>query len=420
MHLRTRLLPALALAAVVPLAACTSAGDPPTEVRPVTAEPRDEGEDEHDHGHAEEVASPRPRLVITYDGGVLVVDALSLDVVADLPVDGFTRLSPYGDDRHVLVSAPGGFRVLDTGTWSTEHGDHAHHHVADPVLTDVTFPAEEPGHAIPHAGTLALFDDGTGEVALLELDADLADGAPSAERLTLPEPHHGFAVPLDDGGLLVTVGDSDARTGVALLDADGTEVSRFEECPGVHGEAVLGEVALAGCEDGVVLVRDGEYTKLTSPDAFGRIGNLYVTEASTVAVGDYKQDPEGGLALHELALVDTSSATLDVVHLPEGVEYTWRGVGRGGDGEVVVLGTDGALHVLDEAGALVASHPVIDPWTAPEEWQTAHPALVVVDETAWVTDPATDQVHAVDVPTGEVFRSAPLPATPNEVTVVHP
>lgn len=418
MHRRTRLLPALALATAASLAACTSAVDPPTAAGTVIAQPR--GADGHRDGRAEEVASPRPRLVTTYDGGVLVLDALSLDDVANLPVDGFTRLSPAGDGRHVLVAAPGGFRVLDTGTWSTEHGDHAHHHVAEPVLTDVTVPADQPGHAVPHAGRLALLDDATGEVTVLALDRPLADDPPPAWRLTLPEPHHGFAVPLDDGGLLVTVGDEDARTGLAVLDGDGTEVSRFEECPGVHGEATLGDVVLAGCGDGVALVRDGAYTQLTSPDGFGRTGNLYVTETSTVAVGDHKDDPAGGLALHELALVDTTSDTLDVVTLPGGVRYTWRGVGRGGDGEVVVLGTDGALHVLDEAGRPVASHPVVDPWTAPDEWQTAHPALVVVDETAWVTDPATDTVHAVDVPTGEVFRSAPLPATPNELVVVHP
>ncbi len=53
---------------------------------------------------ASEVATAQPRLALTYDGGVLVVDEEELTVVDDFALDGFNRLSPAGDGRHVLIS----------------------------------------------------------------------------------------------------------------------------------------------------------------------------------------------------------------------------------------------------------------------------------------------------------------------------
>jgi len=94
-------------------------------------------------------------------------------------------------------------------------------------------------------------------------------------------------------------------------------------------------------------------------------------------------------------------------------------VARGPNDETLLLGTDGALHVLDsETGEVTASYPVIDPWEGPVEWQDAHPALVVLGDTAYVTDPATKSIHAVDIATGAVGASAELPAAPNEIAAV--
>ena len=66
-----------------------------------------------------EAAAATPRLTVTYDGGVQVLDATTLEVLADLPLAGFNRLNPAGDGRHVMVSTEGGFRVLDAGTWGS-------------------------------------------------------------------------------------------------------------------------------------------------------------------------------------------------------------------------------------------------------------------------------------------------------------
>src|SRR3712207_7512842 len=81
--------------------------------------------------------------------------------------------------------------------------------------------------------------------------------------------------------------------------------------------------------------------------------------------------------------------------------------------------TDGALHVIDPGtGTLERSVPVVAPWEEPLEWQQPRPTLHVLDGTAYVTEPATRQVHAVDVVTGAVWRSADVGGGPHELAGV--
>jgi len=362
--------------------------------------------------------SATPRLALTYDGGILVLDAETLSVVGESELGGFNRINPAGDERHVVVTTEEGFRVLDTGTWSEAHGDHAHHYVTAPSLTDVTFEADKPGHVVHHAGRTVLFDDGTGRVESFD-PAALADGKPETATFTTPVAHHGVAVELADGRLITTIGDAKTRTGIAVHDAARTEIARSEQCPGVHGEAVAAdETVVFGCQDGLLIYRDGAITKVTSPDPYGRIGNQAGSESSAVVLGDYKSDPDAELERPQrVSLTDTATGELRLVDL--GTSYTFRSLGRGPFGEALVLGTDGALHVIDPAtGAVVRRVPVIDPWTEPEKWQSPRPALFVQGFTAYVTDPATNRIHAVDVEKGEVTATAELPHTPDEITGV--
>ncbi|PZF80091.1 zinc metallochaperone AztD [Jiangella anatolica] len=394
----------LALSAVL-LTAC-GADDSPSSRS--TSTPANDG--------AQEVDAAQSRLVATYDGGVMVIDGESLEVVATFEVDGFTRVNAAGDGRHVLVSAGEAFRVLDTGAWSEEHGDHQHHYTDDPALTDTAFEADHPGHVVRHAGTTVLFSDGSGRIELFAAD-ELADGAPETEVVMADQPHHGVAVQLANDELLVTLGDETTRTGAKVLDADRAEIARNEDCPGVHGEAVADdETIVVGCENGVLVYRDGAFTKIASPDPYGRIGNQAGSEDSAVVLGDYKVDPDAELERPErVSLIDTATNTLRLVDL--GVSYTFRSLGRGPAGEALVLGTDGAIHVIDPATAQVTTTiPVIEPWSEPVEWQQPRPALVVEGDTAYVTDPAARELHAVDLVSGAVTASGSLPQVPNELT----
>lgn len=387
----------------------------------------DTDESDTDESGAVEAAAATPRLVLTYDGGLLVVDAATLDEVADLPLAGFTRVNAAGDGRHVLVSAAGGWQVLDAGAWTRAHGDHSHHYTAAPRLTDLLVEADEPGHVVVHDDLTTLFDDGTGAATVLPADGwtdavEVGDLAPT-RTWTAPAPHHGVAVASADGILLVTRGTEEARTGAALLDASDAELAVSDDCPGVHGEGAanedVGEAYLVvGCENGLLAFHGDHVHKITSPDAFGRIGNAFGTGDSAVVLTDYKTDPEGGIGLDAITLTDVAAETMTIVDIGD-AQYTWRGLARGEDGEALVLGTDGDLRVLDPAtGALVRSIEVIGDWEVPQEWQTAHPALTVLDGMAFVTDPATQSIHAVDYVGGTVWRSAELSHATNELAGV--
>jgi len=364
-----------------------------------------------------EAPAVRPRLALSYDGGVAVLDAGSLELVGTVALDGFVRLNAAGDGRHALVSTTGGFHVLDVGTWGEAHGDHAHYFNAAPLLTDVVFPAETPGHVVVHAGRTVLFDDGTGTV--LAVDSSAVGAGPAAgdpRGLTTPEAHHGVAVELSDGTMLVTEGNQERRTGVRALGADGEVRAESTQCPGVHGEAVAaGEAVVFGCTDGALVYADGGFAKIDSPDADGKLGTLVGSSASGVVLGDYTSESRAiADGASRIALVDTTSGSMRVVDLPTG--YTFRSLGRGTHGEVLVLGTDGALHVIDpDSGELTASIAVVEPWEAPADWQEARPTLLVFDGSAYVTDPVRRMVHAVDVETEQVWRSGELEVAANEI-----
>lgn len=411
-----------ALAALV-LGACAGDDEHSASTAPETDEQHEQedgaSDDEAGAGSADqELSAPASRLVATYDGGVLVIDGETLEVVETFEMDGFNRLNPAGDGQHVLISTAEAFRVLDTGVWAEPHGDHEHYYARPPVLTDVEFETDHPGHVVRHAGKTVLFSDGTGRVEIFDSDA-LGDGAPDTEVYMVDEPHHGVAVELESGELLVTIGDADSRTGVKVLDDDGDEILRNEDCPGVHGEAAApDDTIVIGCEDGVLIYQEGAITKIDSPDDYGRIGNQAGSEESPVVLGDYKVDPDAELERPErISLIDTTTGALDFVDL--GTSYSFRSLARGPHGEALVLGTDGALHVIDaEAAEVTASHPVVGEWEEPLQWQDPRPTIFVQGHTAYVTEPAANKIHAVDVHDGTILTSATLPETPNELTGV--
>jgi hypothetical protein len=357
-----------------------------------------------------EKATAHGRVAVATPGGISVLDPRTLEVVDEFTTEEFTRLNAAGDGRHVFVTTTKGFQLLDT---------------AEPRLTDAVVPATAAGHVVRHGDKTVLFDDGTGTTSIFET-ADLAasgDAPAATSTHTAEAAHHGVSIVLEDGTLLTTVGDETSRSGAVALTKEGgdwTENASSKECPGIHGEGTAADEAVVfGCEDGALLYADGAFEKLSAPDEFGRMGNAYVSETSPIVVGDYKTDPDAeGYLLNSVALIDTKKRSLDVVDLPDEVQYTFRDVARGPDDLAYILATDGAIHVLDPAtGDLVDTFPVVEPWEGPVEWQDAHPAISVDGDTAYVTEPAANAVHAVDLTTGRTTASVELDSTPNEIAV---
>lgn len=369
-------------------------------------------------GKVVEEGSRTPRLAITHDEGVIVLDAVTLELLGEFPLEGFTRLNPVGDDRHLMVTEGDGFRVLDLGGYTLPHGDHDHHHSTRPTLTEMTFPAKHPGHVVVHDGRTVLYGDGDGSIRSFDSDElrDGATGKPEVTTRTERTPHHGVAVEREDGSVVTTVGTEDERSGIVIRDAKGKKLASSDECPGIHGEAAArGGALVFGCEDGLLLVKGKRITKVDAPDDYGRIGNQAGSEESPFVLGDYKTDPDAELERpKQVSVTDTRDGSLRLVDLP--ASYSFRSLERGPDGEGVVLGTDGRLHLIDMAKGEVSRFvDVVDEWTEPTDWQQPRPTVHVQDGTAYVTDPASKELHLVDLHSGEVISSGALPVVPNEI-----
>ncbi|MDI6022610.1 zinc metallochaperone AztD [Leucobacter sp. UT-8R-CII-1-4] len=350
------------------------------------------------------------RVAVSYEGGIAVLDPETLEVLQEFSTEEFTRLNTFGDKRTVAVTTSAGFQMLDT---------------ADLKLTDLVFDAKTAGHVVAHEGKTVLYDDGTGTTTVLDTAAFAGGYQAPAETstYTAAAPHHGVSIVLRDGTLLTTVGDSNGRSGAAALhphDDHWHEEAVSNECPGIHGEGTAAnEVVVFGCENGALLYANGEFTKLTAPDSYGRMGNAFVSETSPLVVGDYKNDPDAeGYLLSAVTLIDTEKQSYEVVNLPAEVRYTFRDIARGPGDLAYILSNDGQIHVLDPAsGKLTDSYPVVDPWQGPAEWQDAHPAIKVNGDIAYITEPATNSVHAVDLKSGKILASSEFDFTPNELAV---
>ena len=371
-----------------------------------------------------EVGALSPRIVLAHEGGVVTLDSADGSVLNETPVEGYVRLNPAGDGRHVAVSASDAITMYDTGLLVQGHGDHFHYYVQDPALTDLSVEAPMPGHVVPHGDRTALLADGTGAITLID-PAALGEGELDVlEETATEDPHHGVAVPLEDGGLLTTQGTEDSRSTVQVLDADGEVTAQTDDCPGVHGEAAAqptdaGDVISLGCENGSVIYRDGEFHKVEIEGDYQRSGNQKGHEDSPIVLADLKveADPAGGIERPtEIALIDTRSDTQQVVDL--GSEYWFRSLDRGPEGEALVLTADGELNILDpETGEILHEVPVAEKWSEPENWQEPGPMMSVADGTAFVVDPAAQTLTMVDVASGEIYRELELPVVPHEIQV---
>ncbi|MZD52759.1 zinc metallochaperone AztD [Streptomyces sp. SID5606] len=381
---------ALALATAMALTACGGGDDASSD-----AEPKKQTK-------SSDAAAVENPVVASYDGGLYILDGGTLKLAKTIELPGFNRVNPAGDEDHVVISTDSGFRLFDA---------------ARQEFTGVEYKGSKPGHVVRHGGKTVLFTDGTGEVNAFD-PAELAGGKqPKTRSYTSAEPHHGVAIELADGELLTTLGTEEKRTGALVLDKDGKEIARSEDCPGVHGEAAAqGEVVGLGCEDGVLLYKDGEFTKVDAPGEYARTGNQAGSDASPILLGDHKTDPEAELERPtRISLIDTRTAKMRLVDL--GTSYSFRSLARGPHGEALVLGTNGVLHVIDpETGKVERKIDAVGDWTEPLDWQQPRPTLFVRDHTAYVSDPGKRRLHSFDLDSGEKVTSVTLSKGTNELS----
>ena len=242
--------PVLAAALGLALSTTACAGQSPGgDDRPAAA-----AEPTGGHGFvagAAELAEPQLQLSYLDDGG----EAHALDLLtgetAHVGSIGPTS-SVVSDGRFLFaVSDPAGqLTVVDTGTWTVDHGDHTHYYRAEARVVgsldwggDVRVGSSEQ--------VTALFSPVTGEGLVLDRAA-LGQGEIEPLTRTTGAPHDGVLLPLGD----LLVGTEPDR--VTVLDGSGEPVGESAACPQVRGGAVTRVGVVVSCADGAVLVTEAD------------------------------------------------------------------------------------------------------------------------------------------------------------------
>lgn len=350
---------------------------------------------------AEATSKVRSTILVTHADGVLALDARTLKPVARIATSSRPTVATSEDQRH--------FFLIQGDRGLVQIGDLR----GTPHLNPLRLNAAKPSHVVSHGNTTAIFDDGTGTVQLLK-KSDL-DRASATIRTLSPFPaHHGVAMPIDKGRLLVSMPGKEPgqRVGFARVKASNGRIEkRWSNCPKIHGEAeAAGGVVAFGCEDGVVMYRKGKVSKAYEPanGPEGFSSHLAGSEESPIIAGAYN-------ATH-VALIDTRTAKTKLLDL--GLVYgtlTWA------EKKLVALGTDGKVHVINPAKAKVeAAIPVIDAWTKPDDFYAARPTLTTAGHRVVVADPASKTLRVLDLETGKVSKPTSLDVEPLAVTAAGP
>ena len=364
-----------------------------------------------DHAHAHGIEGAR-LLVASLDGPeMIVLDAEAGAVVGrfTVPGPGTAHQLPNAQLAAVLHRDANRVTFVHSGLTTIDHGDHADLLVGSPYVLSTVNLGREPSALFAAGNDIAVWLAGDGGAAwldarLLGVSLDFVEvPAPSADA-----PAVGGALAAVDGHLVVGGG---AGAAVRVHDRRTQEIAAFGGCPVPQGQAVLGDVAVFGCGDGVLLVTSaggGVFTshKIAHPPgspAGARVAALVADAAGPLVAGDFGQG---------IVLIDVVARTLSPVSLPA-EPVAMRFVE---EGEVlVVLTTDGDLHALDPAtGAVEASVRVTHGTDAGE----ARPSLATLGGAVFVADPEHREIVRVDVDHMEVEARWPLPFVPGSLAAM--
>lgn len=381
-------------------------------------------EDDHDGG--EETAA-RPVRVLVADAEapiVRVVEAGTGKVLAAFDVRAPGRVVAGGDGRYGYVVQGDGdvVHAVDGGLSWEAHGDHGHLVSGVPTMLPATLTGDNPIHFVAHGDQVASFNDDDG-TAVVATEADLTDPDAALLRIRTARPHHGVAVPLGDRVLVSRPGpdpEDSLPVGIDVYATDGSLRQTLGGCPGLHGEATIGETAVFACADGVLLVgravggdsfvgRKATYPAATDPET--RAGTLVADEEGAYVWGNFGDDA--------MVRIDPTSGAMTVVPNPAG--RAAFALEPGADGHLVVLTVDGRLHLIEsDTGATAGSVPVVAPFSLEGSYDVVRPSLAVDAGLAVVGDPVGGAVIPVTLPDLAVGGPMAVGGMPSGVALLGP
>lgn len=327
---------------------------------------------------ARQVATPREaeRPVTRL---VLVERQAGAGAVLDVATSAETPLGQYGpvqavsgDGRYAYLHGDAGLTILDGGTWTFDHGDHAHYYESPPAVVgriDGQITAVR-GHG---AVTVARHADGT--VATLDRDAFARVEVTPLTAALVPEKATA-AVPLGDETLTV------AERGLVSSVAEQTTV--LGDCPAITDAVALRRAVVLGCRDGAlkVSVRGGEPVVENIP--FGA-----VRPRDSLGAFSYRRQGKSLVAVAGDEVWLLNGRRWASMRLPGVVAANTAAADT-----VLAVTHDGVLHALDmAAGVSVGRLELLaDP--------VGTPVIEVGAGRAYVNDATAKAVHEIDYSNG--------------------
>jgi len=375
-----------------------------------------------DHNYDEEAGLTHYRLFVG-DHADGVVRAIELEDGADagtFKIEQTPALTPSDSGRRLFAvqGEAGTVATIATGIAFEDHGDHADISVTDAALLPVTIGGIKPAHVIEGSGTIAIFDDGSGDVTLFSEGDLTADGF---DPMTIPTgaAHHGLAAPMGDY-LVVSVPAEDPeapRVGLRVIDTAGDAMGEVVDCPGVHGQAQSARVFAFGCQDGIVLATPGTGAE---PPVLEHISTTDLGEGnvSTLKGGKAMQFFLGNFGSDAVVVIELGSDDpFNVIPLPT------RRVDFALDPAKVqnayILTEDGQLHLLDVLkGEITQSARVTAPYSMDGHWRDARPRLAVAGNHIAITDPNEGLIRVISIATLKEERTIPVEGTPYTIVAV--
>ncbi len=349
-----------------------------------------------------------------------LIDIDSGKVIARYEVSAptFPYTSPTGRFGIKIQTNANLITAIDSGILLEDHGDHMHPYKREPQLTAFRAEGRTPIHYVAHAGQIAIFNDGSGEVMLL---TERSFESAEAEMLTFKtaRPHHGVAVPLGDR-IVLSVPDTQnldyaLPLGIEVRDMQDNVVASFaDQCPGLHGEASSGAFTAFGCADRVlVLERSGDDFSVKSlryaPETPSgtRVGTVIGHEKQNFFIGNFGQTG--------LVRIDPIAETLTPITLP--MRYSAFRLDAETGEKIIVVTTDGSVHRIDAmTGKIEASIEAVTPFVFRN--RVPRPGLAAVRNLAYVTDPAAGEVVEIDVSAMNITRRFVVEGKPVRLAVL--
>lgn len=381
-----------ALAGVLLLAGCGSgnAGD----AAGAAATPTEE------HGYvagAEELAEPQLQLAYLDDAGsVHALDLLTGEAAALGDVGGVSAVATDGRFLFAASDPDGELSVVDTGTWTVDHGDHVHYYRTDPRVTG-TLDWSGGVRAASSETLTALFSPDTGTGVVLDRAA-LGQGEVTELARIEAAPHDGALVPLGNR-LVATTPDS-----VLVLDPEGEPLGAGTDCAEPRGGHATRVGVVVSCADGAVLVTEAdagvdlERIPYPSPVPDGERAGGFANRPGRPAVAA----PAGSRGVW---LLDTRARSWEFL----ATDTPWVQAVAADDDEDRVVGIDagGRVVVLTPGEPAAATEPLLPPDRLDQV------DLQVDADRAYVNDPAGTRLLEIDYADGaRLARTFPAEVAP--------